>query len=226
MSDGLSAAGPSRERVLVGTATYTRGVLSVYDILVLGIICRQVWRCSRRVMQAQYDRNIGRHHLDLGPGTGYFLDHCRHRSDRPELALVDLNPRVLDKASHRLRRFQPAIYQRDVLAPLELGEARFDSAGLSFLLHCLPGGMAHKAKVLDHARAHMQPGGRIFGSTVLSGGVPHTGRAQRMMDSLNTKGTFDNRGDTLSGLETELSARFADYELVVCGSVALFEAQV
>ncbi|OPC84902.1 methyltransferase type 12 [Embleya scabrispora] len=177
-------------------------------------------------MLAGYDRNIGARHLDLGPGTGFFLDRCRHRSPRPQIALVDLNPTVLTKASTRLRRFGPDTFERDVLSPFELDGKRFDSAGLNFLLHCLPGGMAHKAKVFDHARAHVVPGGRIFGSTVLATGVAHGKRARKLLGELNEKGTFDNRGDALADLEAELAARFTDYRLTVRGSVALFEARV
>jgi hypothetical protein len=218
-------AGPTRDQIFTGTATYTRRVLSMYDVLVLGVICRRVWRCERAEMLAGYDRNIGERHVDLGPGTGFFLDRCRHRTPRPRIALVDLNPLVLKKASARLRRFDPLTFQRDVLSPFELGEERYESAGLNFLLHCLPGGMAHKAKVFDHVRAHVVPGGRIFGSTVLADGVPHSKRAHKLLDSLNEKGTFDNRGDSLSGLDAELAARFTDYRLTVKGSVALFEAR-
>nr|CAJ42328.1 O-methyl transferase [Streptomyces steffisburgensis] len=217
--------GPTQDQILTGTATYTRRVLSLYDTLVLGVVCRRVWQCDRAEMLAGYDRNIAERHVDLGPGTGFFLDRCRHRTPRPRIALVDLNPLVLKKAATRLRRFAPATYQRDVLSPFELGGERYESAGLNFLLHCLPGGMAHKARVFDHVRAHVVPGGRIFGSTVLAEGVPHGKRAYKLLDSLNEKGTFDNRGDTLSGLEAELDARFTEYRLTVRGSVALFEAR-
>lgn len=217
--------GPSREQVLAGTATYTRRVLSIYDILVLGHICRRVWRCDRSVMLAMYNDHIGARHLDLGPGTGFFLDRCQHRAARPAIALVDLNPTVLAKAATRLRRYSPATYERDVLAPFDAGGEQFDSAGLNFLLHCLPGGMEHKAKVLDHARRHVRPGGRIFGSTVLAQGVEHSARAVRLLDSLNQKGTFDNRGDSLNGLEDELAKRFSSFSLSVRGSVALFDAR-
>lgn len=221
-----SGTGPTREQILAGTATYTRRVLSFYDILVLGLISRRVWRCGRGEMLELYNRNIGVRHLDLGPGTGFFLDRCRHASPRPRLALVDLNSTVLTKASVRLRRFRPTTFQRDVLTPFDLDGQEYDSAGLNFLLHCLPGGMPHKAKVFDHAAAHVRAGGRIFGSTVLTHDVPHTARARKLLASLNDKGTFDNPDDSLTGLEAELAARFSDYQLVTRGSVALFEARV
>ncbi|MGH3938172.1 MAG: class I SAM-dependent methyltransferase, partial [Pseudonocardiaceae bacterium] len=188
--------GPSWDAVLAGTAVYTPRWLSEYDVDVLDKICGQVWCCDRAEMLASYDRNIGERHLDLGPGTGFFLDHCGHRSPRPRIALVDLNPAVLAEAAARLRRFQPITFERDVLSPFDLDGERFDSAGLNFLLHCLPGGMVHKARVFDHAHAHVVPGGRIFGSTVLAEGVSHSNEARELLDELNERGTFDNRGDS------------------------------
>ncbi len=223
MSDG-PAAGPTRDKVLAGAAVYTLGWLSEYDEQVLDKICLEVWRCDRAELLAGYDRNIGERHLDLGPGTGFFLDRCRHSSPRPQIALVDLNPAVLAEASERLRRFRPVTFERDVLSPLELGGARFDSAGLNLLLHCLPGGLGHKAKVFDYARAHVVPSGRIFGSTVLAEGVAHSTKAHELLSRLNAMGAFDNQGDSLSALEAELASRFNDYRIIVRGSVAIFEA--
>lgn len=217
---------PTRDAVLAGTAVYTRQWLSDYDAIVLDKLCAQVWRCDRSVMLSWYDRNIGERHLDLGPGTGFFLDRCHHRTPLPRIALVDLNPVVLAEASARLRRFAPAVFERDVLAPFDVDGEQFDSAGLNFLLHCLPGGMAHKARAFDHVMPHVKPGGRVFGSTVLTSGVTHTEAARGLLDELNGKGTFDNREDSLADLDSELAERFDDYRLVVHGSVALFEAQV
>jgi len=216
---------PTREETLAGTAVYTPEWLAEYDNAVLGEICSRVWCCDRSVMLDWYDRHIGERHVDLGPGTGFFLDNCRHRSPRPRLALVDLNPSVLAEAAGRLRRFGPVTFERDVLAPFDLGAERFDSAGLNFLLHCLPGGMAYKARVLDHVRVHVEPEGWIFGSTVLTDGVTHGPVASRLLESLNESGTFSNRTDSLAGLRAELAARFADVQVVVHGSVALFRAR-
>jgi len=217
---------PTREEILSGTAAYTDDWLSRYDAEVLGRVCREVWLCDSSELLARYDRNIGARHLDLGPGTGFFLDNCRQSTPRPRLTLVDLNPTVLAGVSARLGRFRPATFERDVLSPFELDGVRHDSAALSFLLHCLPGGMAHKARVFDHARAHMVSGGRIFGSTVLAQGVAHSRQALELLNELNSSGTFSNRGDSLEGLRSELAGRFTDFELTVRGSVALFEARV
>ncbi|SCG58485.1 class I SAM-dependent methyltransferase [Micromonospora halophytica] len=217
---------PTRGDVLAGTAVYDQEWLSQYDNVVLDRICRRIWLCDSAEMVRLYDRNIGERHLDLGPGTGFFLDSCRQRSPRPRIALVDLNPTVLAQSAARLRRFQPAVFERDVLSPFALDGEQFDSVGMNFLLHCLPGGMRHKARVFDHARAHVVPGGRIFGSTVPGTGVPHSSEALRLLETLNEKRTFDNEGDSLRGLEAELASRFTDYEVTVRGSVALFEVRL
>lgn len=216
---------PTPEETLAGTAVYTSEWLAEYDAVVLESVCRRVWRCDPSVMLEWYERNLGPRHVDLGPGTGYFLDNCQNTSPQRRIALVDLNPEVLVEAATRLRRLRPATFQRDVLFPFELDDERFHSAGLNFLLHCLPGEMARKARVLDHARAHVVPGGRIFGSTVLMDGVRHSKEARRLLDTLNDKGVLSNRGDSLEGLQAELASRFADHRLLVHGSVALFEAR-
>jgi SAM-dependent methyltransferase len=217
---------PTPEQALAGSAVYTPEWLAEYDAVVLENVCRRVWRCGPAVMLRWYERNIGERHVDFGPGTGYFLDNCRYGFTRPQIALVDLNPAVLAEAASRLRRFRPVTYQRDVLSKFELGDEKFHSAGLNFLLHCLPGEMARKAQVLDHAREHVVPGGRIFGSTVLMEGVRHNRVARRLLETLNENGTFSNQGDSLDGLEAEIASRFTEHRVVVHGSVALFEARV
>ncbi|MGW5055325.1 class I SAM-dependent methyltransferase [Actinokineospora sp. NPDC004072] len=201
---------------------YTRTVLAWYDLFVLGAVCPVVWRCHRGEMLACYDRNVGPRHLDLGPGTGYFLDRCRFPA-APRLVLVDNSETVLATAARRVARHRPLALRRDVLGPLDLGSAQFDSVGMNFLLHCLPGGMAAKAAVFDRVLPHLAPGARIFGSTVLAHGVEHGPLAGRALASLNGDGTMDNLDDSLDELDAELASRFDRYHLAVRGSVCLFE---
>jgi hypothetical protein len=206
-----------------GAAGYTRGVLTWYDLFVLGIVCPVVWGCHRTELLRSYDRNVGARHLDLGPGTGYFLARCRFPVSRPELVVVDLNDNVLRRSARRLARYQPTVAKRDVLAPLELGPARFDSVGMSLLLHCLPGGMRRKAVVFDRVLPYAAPGCRIFGSTVLAHGVRHGPLARKALESLNGDETFHNSDDSWEQLDAELAARFTDYRLTARGSVCFFE---
>lgn len=216
----------AQDDVVAGAAGYNQWVLATYDLWVLGFVCSVLWRCPKENMLRLYDRNVGRRHLDLGPGTGYFLDHCWFPTRTPRLALVDLNEDVLRKTAARIARYRPALHRRDVLQPLDLGHSRFDSVGMNFLLHCLPGDMATKAVVFDHARPYVQPGGRIFGSTVLAHGVRHGKLAPKALESLNEDEVMNNAEDSLDGLDAELAARFTDYQIRTYGSAALFEVTV
>jgi len=60
-----------------GQRLYSPWFLAIYDLLVLGLYTNLVWRCPTRHLVQQYTHHIGRRHLDVGPGTGYFLEHAR-----------------------------------------------------------------------------------------------------------------------------------------------------
>ncbi|MFY1668661.1 class I SAM-dependent methyltransferase [Plantactinospora sp. WMMB334] len=222
-------AGPPAEEVIAGQAVYNRLVLAGYDAFVLAFSCRLVWRCDKRHMLDNYQRNIGGRHVELGAGTAYFPDRCRFPVDRPELTLVDLNPTVLRVSAARVARHRPTVVRADVLQPLPFGDGTFqagqqDSVGANFLLHCLPGTWAEKSAVFDNAAAALRPGGRFFGSTILSSGVRVSAAARRLMKVYNAKGIFHNADDDLAGLRWQLDQRFTDIQLTVRGCVALFEA--
>ncbi|MEN3611658.1 class I SAM-dependent methyltransferase [Plantactinospora sp. ZYX-F-223] len=220
---------PPPEEVIAGQAVYNRLMLAGYDVLVLGFHCRLVWRCAKRHMLENYRRNIGARHVEFGTGTAYFLDRCGFPTAMPELTLVDLNPTVLRVSAARVARYHPAVVQADVLQPLPFDDGKlrtghYDSVGANFLLHCLPGSWSEKAAVFDNAAAALRPGGRVFGSTILSSGVPVTAPARRLMKVYNARGIFHNTDDDLAGLRWQLDQRFTDIQLAVRGCVALFEA--
>ncbi len=206
-------------------AIYTKPVLAVYDPIALGMVCPLAWRCSRRTMLDFYDANISDRHLDVGPGTGFFLDRCRFPSTTPEIAVVDLNETVLDTVAGRIARYRPATYVRDVLQPLDLGRT-FRTAGVLNVLHCLPGTIRQKVEVLDHVRAHVEPGGRIFGSTVLGRDVRLSRFGNWLMRQYNRAGSFRNTGDSLEGLDAALAERFDTYRLKTVGAMAFFTIDV
>ncbi len=57
-----------------GAAVYTPLSLALYDLVVLGFSNFFVWRCSSRLILDFYNQHISDKHLDIGVGTGYFLD--------------------------------------------------------------------------------------------------------------------------------------------------------
>ncbi|MEV4760688.1 class I SAM-dependent methyltransferase [Micromonospora sp. NPDC049559] len=221
---------PSPSDVLAGQAVYNRWVLAGYDIGVLGLSCRLVWRCPKAYQLANYQRNVGERHLELGTGTAYFLDHCAFPTQRPEVTLVDLNPTVLRVGAARIARYRPGAVRADVLQPLPFGTGQlaeaggYDSVGMNFLLHCVPGTWARKGQVFANAAAALRPGGRLFGSTILGAGVAITPLARRLMRLYNSRGIFHNSQDDLDGLREQIDRHFPHARVTVRGCVAVFEA--
>jgi SAM-dependent methyltransferase len=177
-------------------------------------------------MLERYDRHAGRRHLDIGVGTGWYLDRCRWPVEAPELTLVDLNENSLAVASRRLVRFEPSMVHASVLDPLPLGDSRFESAAANYLLHCLPGRIEAKAGALAaNVGPYLEPGGVLFGSTILGRGVVHTRIGRRLMKLYNAKGIFSNAEDDERGLARGLASSLEDVQIEVVGAVALFTAR-
>lgn len=216
----------SQEQVEAGQAVYTKSMLNIYDWLVVRFSNRLIWRCPSKRILGLYNRLVTANHLDVGVGTGYFLDHCRFPNAHPRLALLDLNPNCLEETSRRLARYRPEGHRANVLEPITLNIPRFDSIGLNYLLHCLPGTIRTKAAVFRHLAPLLNPGGVMFGSTLLSGGVRRGRAAQRLMAFYNSKGIFTNEQDDVEGLRAVLSERLKDVTVEVVGCAALFSGRV
>lgn len=221
----MSAKEKGYQAVIAGQAVYTHRTLDLYDFLVLGISNTLIWKCPTRHLLDLYNRHVGIRHLDVGVGTGWFLDHCRFPESQPQIALLDLNPACLARASARIRRYSPKAVQANVLEPFHLDLGPLASIGLNYVLHCLPGDLAEKAVVFDHLKPFLAPGGVVFGSTLLSEGVERSRAARALMRFYNSKRIFSNERDGLEPLRRELEARFEDVRIEVVGCAALFVAR-
>jgi ubiquinone/menaquinone biosynthesis C-methylase UbiE len=212
------------QEVLAGQAIYTSNVLPFYDMSVFHAAMPLVWRCPVKHVQGLYDASVGARHLEMGAGTGYLLANTEFPVRDPEITLVDLNPSPLAYTAQRLGRYEVTQIQANVLEPLPL-DGPVDSAGLNFLLHCVPGSLKDKGVVLKNAATVVRPGGILFGSTILSAGVPVTPQARLLMKFFNARGIFHNDRDNLDDLREAL-AGLGRYKLVVRGCVALFRARL
>src|SRR5690242_14275732 len=105
----------SDAQVNAGQAIYSPWTLRFYDLVALGFSGRFIWRCSRQSLLDWYNQHITANHLDVGVGTGFFLDRCAWPTKQPRIALMDLNPNCLQAASRRLSRYQPEPYRANVL---------------------------------------------------------------------------------------------------------------
>jgi SAM-dependent methyltransferase len=205
-----------------GQREYNPLFLKMYDPVILGFFTPVVWRCPTTRLVDGYRRHVGHRHLDVGPGTGYFLDRAGIPDDST-LTLLDPNLHVLEHASRRLRRLDITTVEADVCKPLPV-DGPFDSAALSGVLHCLPGPLPRKAAAVANVAAVLAPTGVLFGASILGASGEHTWLARSILAANNRRGTFDNRGDSQEGLREILEASFERVELETVGSMAIFVA--
>lgn len=213
---------------MAGAALYSRALLSMYDTVVLRWSNTLVWRCPREHLLAHYNSQLGGRHLDIGPGTGWYLRRATFPTPSPVVALLDLNPNTLQMTTARLaaRGITAAAHTGSVLAPLPTDIGVFDSVAANFVLHCVPGTWADKGRAFGNVAQVMAENGVFFGATILATGVHHT-RLSRALNRLYTGRIrlFHNRGDDLDGLRTALTATFENVEITVVGAVAVFAAR-
>ncbi len=207
-----------------GQAAYNALTLRLYDSYVLGLSNRYFWHCPTEVLQARYDSLVSSRHLEIGVGTGYFLDKLCTHSPFEMLYLLDLNPHSLKATSRRIQRFNPVGIQANALEPFPCLPASFDSVGINYLIHCLPGSPAQKGVVFDHISRVLTDTGVCFGSTIVN--TRKMSLAGSLVMALyNRKGIFGNAQDTPEALRRELEARFVEVEIELIGAVLLFVAR-
>lgn len=214
------------EQVNAGQAIYTRRTLAVYDLVVLGVSNHFIWQCPTQRLVDHYNKHVSANHLDVGVGTGYFLDQCQFPTPTPRIALIDLNVNSLEYASQRIARYNPELYCKNVLEPIFWDEDKFDSVGINYLLHCIPGSIESKSVAFEHLKALMNPNAVLFGSTLLQGDVPRSWLAKSLMNTYNKKGIFSNQKDTLEGLQRMLNKYFREVSVEMVGCAALFSGRV
>ena len=212
------------EQVKAGQAVYTRAFLAVYNPVVQ-FNYRFLWGCHPHHVLDLYNEHVSANHLDVGVATGTILDHCTFPASNPRLALMDLNPNSLAAAAKHLARYHPETYIQNALDPIRIDVPHFDSVGVANLLHCLPGTMKTKKVVFENLKAVLKPGGRLFGCTLLYGGVKRSLPATLWMNYMNALRTLTNRHDDLEGLKRNLAECFSESSVKVVGCVALFWAR-
>ena len=205
-----------------GQSGYNPFMLAIYDPWVLGFMSRAVWHLPIPPVVEHYRANLGRRHLDVGPGTGYFIEKAAPPAGT-EITLLDPNPHVLRKASKRLAALHPVIVQADVMKPLPV-EGPFDSAAVNFVLHCLRGPDENKAIAIKNIADVLSAEGVLFGGTILGLDAEHTKPARAFLRAANREGGFDNLADTAEGLRQILSESFLQVRVETVGSAAMFAA--
>lgn len=207
---------------------YSKLTLSIYDILVLGFSNTLLWQCPTQLLLDHYNKHISLNHLDVGVGTGYFLDKCQFPRSlhNPNIHLLDLNPNSLEVTAKRINRYHPTIYEANILEPLALKLPKFDSIAINYLLHCVPGNLQTKEIVFKNLIPLLNEHGSIFGSTILGKNTKPNFFATKIMNFYNTKGIFNNLNDDYAGLEKILQKNFKTYSIKLVGCVAVFHGNI
>jgi SAM-dependent methyltransferase len=176
------------------------------------------------VLVERFRARVRPNHLDVGPGTGYFLDHSGLPDGSP-ITILDPNTHVLRHVSKRLAtRFEVTAVEADVLKPLPV-TGPFDSAALHLVIHCLPGPPTRKALAVANVAATLAPDGVLFGATVLGMRGPQTRPSRAVLRVFNAHGGFDNLDDTEETVHAMLTAAFEEVEVELVGAVAIFAAR-
>jgi len=214
------------EESQAGFAVYSERMLRWYDFLVHRISNHLVWKCPTRKLFELYRSNVAKLHLEIGVGTGIFLDRIGPRFHFDHLTLADANPNCLASASLRLARYQPEIVELNLLRKgsfSSLDGKQFDSIGLNYVLHCLPNGLENLPLILPRIKHHLTASGVLFGSTILGAGIRKSWLAGRVMKFYNQREIFGNERDTLQQLDAGLRQHFPSVEVRQIGCVALFQ---
>ena len=205
-----------------GQREYTPFFLRIYDPVILGFFTRVMWRCPSSRLVERYRRYARPLHLDIGPGTGYFLERAGLPEGSP-VTIVDPNRNVLEHVSSRLPQLDLTAVEADVLKPLP-PHGPFDSAALNGVLHCLPGPLSRKATAVANVAAVLAPTGVLFGASILGTSGRHTWLSRAALQSNNRRGVFDNLDDSEEGLAQILGQSFEHVELETIGAMAVFAA--
>ncbi len=210
------------ERIKKSQRFFKSFTLYFYDLVVFNFITQYAWKCSFPILINHYKKWITANHLEVGVGTGYLLDNCNQLSSHSRLALMDLNQNCLDKTLHRLSRYNPEVYIQDILKPISVNNQKFNSVGINYVMHCVPGDFSEKGIAFKNLKLLLNDGGVLFGSSLIYKGNCF---AKFLMKGLNLIGLFNNQNDTLETLYKSLKVNFNHVEIEMVGSAALFSAR-
>lgn len=203
--------------------TYRRSILPMYDMIVLGITNNYIWKCPSHLILDFYNKHITGNHLDVGVGTGYFLDKCTFPTE-PRITIMDISPDSLKATAKRIARYNPAKYTANLLSNNRWGIGTFTSIGINYVLHCLPATIEEKSTVIRKLKEHLDDDGVLFGTTVLGSGIERSYIATKLMSFYNEKKLFTNTEDSPESINDILSRSFQKYETHTHGCVLFFVA--
>lgn len=210
----------------VAAKPYTPIFLAIYDLWVIALSDRFAWNCPAERMLEPYEKFLGAQHLEVGPGSGWYLVNTQLPADC-SVTLLDLNPTPIEHTRQRLQGKAQGVHavRANVLEPLPAATGTgYDSIGINFVFHCLPGSFADKGAAFTHLAAVLSDNGVLVGSTILNQ-RPATLFGRALTTAYRRLGAFNNAADDRAGLTAALAAAFDEFELTDIGDVTLFTAR-
>ncbi|CAG7950158.1 unnamed protein product [Penicillium olsonii] len=206
-----------------GAALYSPFILTFYDLWVLTLSNSFAWNCPTKSVQLPFfKRFIGKRHLDIGPGTGYYLANADIPTST-QVTLLDLNAHSLEFAKQRLGRPDIETVQADVTQPIPVTQL-YDSISVFFVIHCLPGPSQGKAQLFTNLKPLLSKDGVVYGTTILGKNVRHNWFGRILMMLYNGRGVFSNWDDGEQEIREAICKNFEKVETRVVGRVLLFSA--
>ncbi|MCK9870266.1 class I SAM-dependent methyltransferase [Nocardiopsis dassonvillei] len=211
---------------------YSPRNLARYKRLVGELSHTYAWRIDNTALAGLYAEHVSARHLEIGPANAEMLATTPPPAppEQWRVDVLDINTAPLAHAQQRLSgRAQVTAHLHDILAAPWPGLSRtFTSIAMGNVLHCAPGaGFTAKATAFNGLVDALTDDGVAFGYTLLGAGDPdadHNLPARLLMRAYNKPGsnTFHNRGDRLVDLERQLNLRFAQVDVQVMHSAAVF----
>jgi hypothetical protein len=210
--------------VISSTRVYNTSALKGYDIFVHGFCNRYAWKCPTDTLLHQYNELTSKNHLEAGVGTGFLIDKANLPSLGQRLGILDFSKQCLMYSERRLERHAPEIYQFDILKPMTIDAPKFESIGINYVLHCVPGSFTTKGIAFANLKGLLANNGVLFGSTLLGHDVERNLISRALMSFYNRTGIFNNKLDDVMSLREALSVTFERVEIEIVGCCALFKA--
>ena len=195
--------------------------IKFYDFLVNDLNCRYAWRCHKDNIFKNYQKNLKTDHLEIGPGSGYFLKPEFHQKKINKLFLMDINQPILEASKQNLNKYFTNIQTLNFnIFDKPMNSLKIDSVGINYVLHCVPGSLDQK---LEKLYLNLPKNTNIFGATVISDIDRQTPLSKLELKLLNYKGVFNNDLDFSNNFLDFVSKNRLPYSYKIIGNVLIFQ---
>ena len=205
-------------------SNFVSSSIKFYDYLVNDINCNYAWRCNKNNIFDLYRKNLESNHLEIGPGSGYFLLPKHHNKKIGNLFLMDINYPILNHSHNNLKNHFPNVYPiKHNIFENSLKFLDFQSVGINYVLHCVPGRLENKMeKLINNLPENLT----IFGSTVINDFNKQTNLSQVELMVLNKLGIFNNSNDYSNALIKFAKSNKLEFDTQIIGNVLIFKIKV